>query len=113
MYNPHSNADDANETGPAAGGTGPEDDHERSNQRLRDLALKDRTLRDYPEEERPLDNPTCAVCNRNAIRVRVELCNDQTSKKTYFCECHVHKVSDLHPNPFEPIYSWQSLDAIT
>lgn len=58
MYNPHSNADDANETGPADGDTAAKDERERSNQRLRDLALKGRTLhvgKDYPEEERPLD----------------------------------------------------------
>ena len=60
MNNPHSNADDANETGPAAGDTAAKDERERSNQRLRDLALKGRTLRgdggkDYPEEERSLD----------------------------------------------------------
>ncbi|MNY37032.1 hypothetical protein D3C86_1715610 [compost metagenome] len=60
MYNPHSNADDANETGPTARDTAAKEERERSNQRLRDLALKGRTLRedvgkDYPEEERPLD----------------------------------------------------------
>ena len=60
MHNPHSNADDANEPRSAAGDAAAKDERERSNQRLRDLALKGRTLRedigkDYPEEERSLD----------------------------------------------------------
>ena len=46
MYNPHSSADDANETGPTAGDTAAKEERERSNQRLRDLALKGRTLRE-------------------------------------------------------------------
>lgn len=52
----------------------------------------------------------CVVCGRHASRLRVTVRDQEVTDPTYLCGFHTRKLSELKPDPVQPIYSWENLN---